>query len=288
MAKDRWPELCDLVAEDDGLPAREVGHWTEEKLYFWYRYLDITTSAMVGNPRFPDGLVYVDLFAGPGICTLKDSKKRIPGSALIAAKMRKPFAKIVACEQNSELAEACQARLEKTLVGVRCHVLTGDCNQLVRQIVKKIPPDALTLAFVDPTGLDHQFEMIATLSRDRRVDFVILFADAYDIVRNVDVYDKQGPGSKLDQVLGPDVDWREQWKRLPNQESVNTRKLFADIYQDQLRRHLGYSHFGQNTIKDGRRPLYRLIYASKHELGLKFWNEAVKKELGGQKSLFPT
>jgi len=65
MKKDRWRELCKSVDEDDGLPKREVGHWTEEKLFFWNRYIDITTRAMVGHPKWPIGLFYVDLFAGP-------------------------------------------------------------------------------------------------------------------------------------------------------------------------------------------------------------------------------
>jgi len=52
MAKlqDRWPELCRLVETDDGLPTREVGPWAEDKLYFWNRYLDITSRAMGAHP----------------------------------------------------------------------------------------------------------------------------------------------------------------------------------------------------------------------------------------------
>jgi len=46
--KDRWPELCKLVEQDDALPVRDegVGPWTEDKLYFWNRYVDITTRSM--------------------------------------------------------------------------------------------------------------------------------------------------------------------------------------------------------------------------------------------------
>ena len=66
MAKNRWPELCNSVSKDDGFPTREVGHWSERKLWFWNRYIEITTSSMVGHPKWPAGLVYVDLFAGPG------------------------------------------------------------------------------------------------------------------------------------------------------------------------------------------------------------------------------
>jgi hypothetical protein len=49
--KDRWPELCELVEQDDGLPTRDAGPWTEDKLFFWNRYIDITTTSMVGHPQ---------------------------------------------------------------------------------------------------------------------------------------------------------------------------------------------------------------------------------------------
>ena len=78
---DRWPELCEHVAEDDGLPCRPAGAWTEEKLFTWNRYIEITSTAMATNPKW-SGLVYVDLFGGPGICKSKETKKRFPGSAL--------------------------------------------------------------------------------------------------------------------------------------------------------------------------------------------------------------
>ena len=107
MAQDRWPELCELYKSDDGLPVREdVGIWTVDKLYFWNRYIDITTRAMVGHPKWPAGLAYVDLFAGPGICKLRESGRRVPGSTLIAANAPKPFGVILAIELDPELAAA--------------------------------------------------------------------------------------------------------------------------------------------------------------------------------------
>lgn len=286
MARDRWPELCNLMEKDDGLPTwEEAQHWTQQKLYFWYRYLNITTNAMFDNPTFPGGLVYVDLFAGAGICTLKESHKRIPGSVLIAANMEKPFYKIIACEENKKFALACAKRLERTHVKNRCHVLRGDCNQLIDQVISLIPPNTLTIAFIDPKGLDAHFATIEKLSKKARVDFVALFADAYDINRNVELYSKD-PNSKLDQVLGPNSEWRQKYSKLPNQSGDNVRNLFAEIYKDQLCNHLGYTVFGQETIKSVKGPLYKLIYASKHDLGLKFWNIATSKDVSGQRELF--
>ncbi|HUT90476.1 MAG TPA: three-Cys-motif partner protein TcmP [Thermoguttaceae bacterium] len=289
MAEERWHELCRLVEIDDGLPVwEEAGAWTTEKLRFWHRYLETTTTAMVGNPCWPGGVVYVDLFVGAGVCRLKDSGKRIPGSVLIAAHTAKPFARIIACEAAPELAQACRARLNNTLVGNRCDVLTGDCNQCIQDIVKLIPKRSLTLSFVDPKGLDAKFSTIAKLGERRRADLVVLFADAYDIARNVEQHYRHDRDSKLDQVLGPDSRWRERLDQLPSSSGANKRKLFRLIYEEQLRKHLGYLYIRHKAIKSPNGPIYTLVYASKHKLGLKFWDEAIKKEASGQRTFtFP-
>ena len=42
-----WDELCEKVKQPDGFPTwEEAGAWTKDKLYFWKRYIDITTTAM--------------------------------------------------------------------------------------------------------------------------------------------------------------------------------------------------------------------------------------------------
>lgn len=129
--KDRWPELCKLVADDDGLPVRPSGRWAEDKLHFWNGYLDITTRAMVGSPHWSGGLVYVDLFAGPGVCRLKETGKRIPGSPMIAANAPKPFRKLLLCEKDARNASACEARLRATAAKDSFLMFVGDCNGIV-------------------------------------------------------------------------------------------------------------------------------------------------------------
>jgi three-Cys-motif partner protein len=289
-AIDSWRELCERYNEPDGLPTwEEAGRWTRDKLYFWKRYIDITTNAMCGERgrrAFPGGVVYVDLFGGAGVCSIKGHpERRFPGSAIIAAHAPRPFATIIVCEKDLFLAEACRVRLGNTSVADRCEVLYGDCNLLVDQIVPKIPGRALTLAFIDPKGLDVQFGTVTRLSRNARVDFVVLFADAIDIVRNVDLY-RSHPNSNLDQFLGPDSNWREELDSLENPDHVTRRKLFADIYQRQLKRLLGFEFFHEKVMACRGRPLYRLVYASNSNLGLKFWKEALKEDSDGQRELF--
>jgi three-Cys-motif partner protein len=280
--KDRWPELCELVAADDNLPVREVGKWTEDKLYTWNRYIEITTTAMATNPSWPGGLVYVDLFGGPGVCR-RENGKRIPGSALIAANAPKSFGTILVCEKEPEIAEALNRRLRQ--FGIPNGVIVGDCNAEIGNLVARIPPRSLTLAFVDPEGLHVNFETLRILTIGRQIDLAVLFADRMDIVRNVALYADQSE-SNLDRFLGPTSDWRIQWQNLGNQNPGNICQLFGDIFRSQLEKELGFTEFSDTVYKAGQISIYRIIYASKHPLGGKFWNEISKIERGGQQSMF--
>lgn len=284
MAQRGWQELCELVKSDDGLPTRNVGEWSEDKLHFWHKYIQTTTSAMVGKPQWSAGLVYVDLFAGPGVCTIRDTGRRIPGSPLIAAYAAKPFSKILLAELDPNLAEACRARMASTPAMGRTRVFEGDSNTQIHDIVKEIPSRALTLAFIDPEALDARFETVKILADRGQVDLLILFADAYDVVRNVDRYEAD-LGSKLDQTLGLSSNWRERWAKIENRSSVNVREFFSEIYEQQLRS-IGYRAFGRKTISSRKGPLYRLIYASKHERGADFWNKVIARDRSGQSDLF--
>jgi three-Cys-motif partner protein len=270
MAKDRWPELCELYKSDDGLPVREVGIWTEGKLYFWNRYIDITTRAMVGHPKWPAGLVYVDLFAGSGICKLRGSSRRIPGSTLIAANAPKPFRMILAIELDPKLAAALDARLITTPSAAVAKVFEGDCNTKIDELIQHIPERALTLGFIDSESLNVDFETVKKLSDCGQVDLLILFADKMDLVRNVDRYEKETP-SVLDKMMGPNSQWRELWTQLSNRSADNICRLFVDEYKHQLANQLGYRAFGEKVMESPNGPIYRLIFASKNDKGLEFW-----------------
>lgn len=280
--KDNWPELCELVKQDDGLPTRDSGYWAKSKLYNWNRYIDITTSAMVGHARWPAGLVYVDLFAGPGVCFIRSTKERIPGSPIIAAHAPKPFRKILLCELDKKNAKACETRLNSSPAKDAFRMFVGDCNEQVSAIVNEIPKGALTLAFVDPTGLHAEIATIKKLASAGQVDLLILFPDAVDVLRNADIYLPK-LDSNLDKVLGKDSNWRALWESAGRTDASKSRRLFAQEYQRQLKKHAGYVAFGEKVISGPQGPLYRLVFASKHEKGLEFWDKVTLKELSGQK-----
>lgn len=276
MPKSNWQELIKLVEADDGMPTRQTGPWSFDKLFWWNRYIEITTRAMVDSPHWSE-LVYADLFAGPGICTTRVKEDRMPGSPLIAGRAPKPFDRLLLCESDPALAVACEARLKRFCPDARANVISGDCNDVIDQVVSQIPDRSLTLAFIDPTGLHAHYETIRKLTADRRVDLYILLADNMDIVRNVELYAKKSD-SNLDLVLGPDSNWRIEWRKLSNQTPTNVSALFAKIYKRQLAK-LGYAHTADEVLRNSQQtPIYRVVFASKDARGLDFWNKTVKKE----------
>ncbi len=129
---------------------------------------------------------------------------------------------------------------------------------------------------------------MARLDRTSARDRCRLFlGDCNELIREIveHVY-RHDPHSKLDEFLGPDSRWRERLDGLAVASGVHKRWLFAEIYKSQLQRHLQYCEFDDKSIEDAGRPLYKLIYASRHKLGLKFWRQAVKKDSSGQRDLF--
>lgn len=289
MAKrheDLWRELCELYAADDGLTTRESGFWAKEKLWIWHLYVTITTNAMVGNPNWPGGINYIDLFAGPGICCDRDSGSRFPGSPLIAANTRKPFGQILLCEKSEENAAALRTRMDQTPAAERYRIFVNDCNEAISDIRAAIPEHSLSIAFIDPTGLHVKLETLKTLSAGRNVDLLILFPDDVDVIRNVEAYYLPTIDSNLDRVLGADSGWQEEYRRLGSCDSAKLRRLFGKIYAKQLKRHAGYRVFDAIQIRGkNRRPLYRLIYASRHRRGLDFFQKAKERTISGQRLL---
>jgi len=234
---------------------------------------------MVGRPQWPTRLTYVDLFAGPGVLSIEGA--RYPGSALLAAHTPKQFDRLIFCEIEEDLALALQSRLAETPCAAQSKVLKGDCNDLIHEVVTQIPRDSLTLAFVDPPGLEAAFSTVCVLGRDRNVDLLMLIPTEMNAHRNIQRYFFPDESSKLDAFLGPDSGWRDRYNGIANQTRPSVSKMIVEVYKEQLRKHLGYKVFGDEVIRFNNMPIYRILFASKHELGLHFWELATRRNRRG-------
>ncbi|QNN22646.1 three-Cys-motif partner protein TcmP [Planctomycetales bacterium ZRK34] len=285
--RELWDRMCDFVQEPDGLLEYDFGAWTVRKLFFLAHYLGITTHAMSGHSKF-SSLNYIDLFCGSGVFKVVSEGSRVrryPGSALLAAGTQKTFDKIYLVDQDFEALEAVTNRISRLGCTAELHTWCGDSNLLIDDVVAKIPDRALNIAFIDPYSLKVHFNTISTLAKSRAMDLIILFADRMDIERNVEEYYYPRKSDNLDLFLGEDSDWRAEWEQLENRDGGKIRQFFADCYLRQLKA-IGYYYSRTKVIESDRGPLYRLIYASKNEHGLKFWDIAESEDVDRQRGLF--
>ena len=279
-----WKALLRLATADGGPVARPTHSGTLDKLFWWHRYLEITTGALAGPSRrgkWPHRINYLDLFAGPGV--LEVDGGRYPGSPMLAAHTPEPFDRMIFCEKDPALAAALSDRLTAWGAADRAEVLIGDCNDHVAALAGTLENEALSLAFIDPTGLQFRWESLVTLTEASKTDFLILIPDRMDIVRNLADLLKPG-NSRLDDALGADSGWRTDMAALPNHSGANLCKAIAGVYQRRLRDELGFSHVAVETIRThsgAGRALYSVLFASRNPLGLDFWNKSVQKPRQG-------
>lgn len=156
----------------DGLVIRDSGSYAKEKLHYLEDYLGVFSRGM--KNRWQGKLYYVDLFAGPGSCRIRETNEECDGSPLIALKF--DFAKYFFFEVDTECRVALEARIDARFAEKRSRIsiTPGDCNQQIGTVDP--PPYSLGLAFVDPTGLSPiRFETIRKLATDRKIDLIINF-----------------------------------------------------------------------------------------------------------------
>lgn len=265
-----------MVKGDDGLPARQVGIWSKDKLHFLARYLDAFTTSMRKKWK---ALHYIDGFAGPGRCKIKESGEFRDGSPIIAARTRYPFTRLHLCDKDRSCIDALSARIAALGLSDSTEFRCGDANVEIPKIVESIPQrDTLSLAFLDPTGLHLHFDTLAAIAT-RQVDLILFFPDRIDALRNWERYYYVDSNSNLDRVLGPDCDWRTALRSAPNHQHP---EILRKLYEQQLEK-LEYLHRDYQRISFEQRPYYILIFCSKHPLGAELWRKTTQKHADGQR-----
>jgi three-Cys-motif partner protein len=259
----------DRLSSIDGLPIRVSGGWIYKKHRLLTCYAKLFATGMKNRWK---QRIYLDLFSGPGRCFVRDNAGEELGSPLKV--IDHEFTRFIFVERNRAAADALRTRLEKYPNSARVEILCGDCTEAIKQI--KIPKfDALTFAFVDPTGIAHApFSLVKELHQAARCDLLINIQHGMGIKMNIHQYtpdsDEQ---SALTKFLGHD-----KWKRLlPATNAGDFFRSVLDLYKENLRT-LGFKFIGREVLISTtmNTPLYLLLYASKHPKGAEFWQKALK------------
>jgi len=258
------------VPARDGLPARQVGIWSAEKLTVVGRYMGIMSNGMKGKW---EGLTHVELFPGPGRCMVEETGEDIPGSPLRALETKKPFDKIVCVEADPVAYEALEARVAAHLRGNTVKLILGDCNEVIDEVLAEIPERHLALVFIDPEGVKgFEFATVERLT-ERHADFIILFPQNMAINRNRDKWLAAPPGeTPLDKLLGPD--WREH----PEPEVQQFMERMKGL--DYLVEGSGINFSNSRGFR-----LYYLLFASRSPRGIDFWKKITEQPPDSQMRL---
>ena len=162
--------------------------------------------------------------------------------------------------------------------------IDGNCNEVIGNAVNRLPPDHLTLAFIDPTGLQIQFETIRRLVHNRKVDLLMTIQFGMGIRMNLPQY-LQTQGAALTGFLG-NTELRDDSQQGGSISQMALRVVAR--YMKQLEA-LVYI-----TVRDCEVPihndqtnalLYYMVLASRHQRGEDFWRKITKIRSSGQRVL---
>jgi three-Cys-motif partner protein len=277
-----------LKPREDGLLVRDSGRWVVEKLDYLERYINVFETAM--RMKWPRRC-YMDLFAGPGKCVCRTTGAVYLGSPLIALSTRYPFTDYIFVDGDASTLATLEQRCTASPYLDRIQFEAGDANDVVGDIVERIMGrPSLNLAFLDPEGLELHWDTVAALARIKRLDLIIHYSQM-GLERMMPIAFDSEPPTDVDRFFG-DTAWRNIYAKHRRQEESFLHRQLMDFYKSKLTL-LGYrealrdDEVGAEPLMRNEKnaPLYRLLFASKHPLGLKFWQKVTGRDVHGQRRL---
>jgi three-Cys-motif partner protein len=182
-------------------------------------------------------------------------------------------------------------RCSYSSINERVVTFVGDANIKVDSIIEQIRDiKGLNLALLDPEGFELKWSTIQKLASISKMDFIIYYPQM-GINRDISKEIENEEETKIDQFFGG-REWREIYKSYVNREERFLHRKLLDLYKGNLRK-IGYKEAKSIDEVDSEplivnsleAPLYRLIFASKHELGQEFWKKITEKDPRGQMKL---
>lgn len=265
-----------LEVGDVYLPVKE---WSPLKCiflsYFTGMYLRIINEQL--KRRFGSmKTYYIDLFAGPGINTLKD--QHLLGSPMVAidsatSSRTTPFDKMFFVDKEKKNVDALNERLEYLCriegyewVKDSCEVVLGDANDVVKDIADEIEasPKYHFLAFIDPFGMEFKWGSFECLLKLKYGDIICNYQTQLIARLWGNVREGKGPKNIIDtfnNYFGTDG-----WMRATNRDDLRA------IYTNQLKK---FRDFTEDIRIGTDEFLYHLLIAFRKTKGRNPWRNAV-------------
>lgn len=265
-------------------PSREdiIGRWSEEKLALLEKYL--RAYAVIMNKqkqRWLRGYHYIDAFAGSGKPRARDEERYIAGSPLRALQCEPPFDSYWFIEISPWRVERL-TKLQEQFPDRRVEIRQGDCNAVLRQeIIAHITyaSQQRGLVFLDPYGLQVEWETVKVLARAKTFDVFVNFPlmavtrllkrDEPPTGQALTLLNKViGSDSWIQEIYYPERQLRLFGERLVVRDVMRAEWL-ARVYADQVHNLFPFVSKPVIMTNSKNAPLYALFLASHNQTGVK-------------------
>lgn len=273
----------------DNLPLRCVGEWAKKKQTIVGKYFH-----MFGNAMKKYNIHYIEICSGPGTNINKDSGREFLGNPLFLQKLPtiNNFKSITFIDNSVDIVNALDTRI-KSKEKNNIVVSHGDYND-VQSIDKSLTHidgnNLLVLIYIDPTDCSVPLSTINYLSNKfPKCDVIINVFTYYDFGRQIgNIFENDKDYSKVikkyDAFIGRSgfIDELRKFNKKKKLDKKEVRNIFREEYKKSLK-NIGFNYVAEQPTKV---EFYELFFASKHEMGLKFWKESNKINPSGLQKIF--
>ncbi|MBD2461927.1 three-Cys-motif partner protein TcmP [Oscillatoria sp. FACHB-1407] len=275
-----------------------IGRWSEGKLDLLAQYLQAYSTIMSNqktsnNPTGKPWLrayYYIDAFAGSVKPVAKDEQRYIDGSPLRALQTEPRFDGYWFIDVSPQRIERVE-RLREDFPDCIIETRLGDCNDVLRNdIIPKVlrSPKQRTFVFLDPYGLQVDWETVRELANTRTCDIFINFS-VMGVTRLLPRDQNPEPEvvEQLSKVMGS-TNWITQIYREPpatqldlfgnpsepslSRDTIRSEWL-ASLYTNQLRELFRYVSRPVLMKNSTNSALYALCLASHNETAIRITND---------------
>jgi three-Cys-motif partner protein len=211
------------------------GDWTSTKLSVLEKYLEAYTTALRNKPTAerPFRKAYIDAFAGTGYRTMRRGEEPaggllfpdladaapqelLDGSARLALKTQPRFDRYIFIERDAGRCAQLEALKEEFPdLASTIRVEQGEANQELQRICNKDWRAHRAVLFLDPYGMQVDWETIEAIARTEAIDLWLLFPLGIGVNRLLTRSGDVPPGwrMRLDRLFGTQA-WYDEFYRV--------------------------------------------------------------------------
>ena len=275
------------------------GDWTSTKLDILGEYLGRYTIALKNqpSPNRPFVKAYIDAFAGTGYRSRGGDEEATPetllfpdlaepapqelldGSARMALKTQPRFDRYIFIERSPKRCQELEGlKAEFPDVARDIKIKQGEANEQIRMLCKKDWSSRRAVLFLDPYGMQVEWETIEAIAATKAIDLWVLFPLGVGVNRLLTRSGEISPSwrARLDKLLGR-RDWYDKFYRVESEPSLfgtedhvvkATMETIGRYFVERLKEVFpGVAEEPAILRNSARCPLYLLCFAASNRRG---------------------